>query len=98
MWQLYVFSFAAGLFGANGVPHFVKGITGQKHPTPFSRSSSAIVNVIWGWANFVVAALLIYFGHVHPHLLRSFALVSLGALVIALVLANTWSKHPNLNK
>ena len=98
MWQLYVYSFFAGMFGANGVPHFVKGITGQKHPTPFGRPSSAVVNVIWGWANFVVAALLIYFGHVHPHLLRSFALVSLGALVIALLLASTWSKHPDSNK
>ncbi|MGD0284609.1 MAG: hypothetical protein ABSB12_03385 [Candidatus Saccharimonadales bacterium] len=98
MWQLYVFSFVAGLFGANGVPHFVKGITGQKHPTPFGKSSSAIINVIWGWVNFVAAALFLYFGHVHPHLLRSFALVSLGALLIALVLAINWSKSPGLNK
>ena len=98
MWQLYLFSFAAGLLGANGVPHFVKGITGQKHQTPYGRPSSAVVNVVWGWINFVVAALLIYFGHVHPHLLRSFMLVALGALVMALLLANVWSKHPNMNK
>ena len=93
MWQLYVYSFIAGLFGANGVPHFVKGITGQKHQTPFGKDSSAVVNVVFGWANFVVAALFIYFGHVHPHLLRAFAMVSLGALLMALILANTWSKH-----
>jgi hypothetical protein len=54
MWELYVYSFLAGLFGANGVPHFVKGITGQKHQTPFAKPSSAVVNVAWGWLNFAL--------------------------------------------
>jgi hypothetical protein len=98
MLQLYVFSFIAGFIGANGVPHFVKGITGQKFQTPFGRPSSAVINVIWGWANFVVAALLLYFGKVHPHLLRSFTLVSIGALAQALILASVWSKHQSTNK
>ena len=94
MWQLYVYSFFAGMFGANGVPLFVKGITGQKFVTPFGRLSSAVVNVLWGWVNFVVAGLLIYFGHVHPHLLRAFGMASLGALFLGLMMANAWSKHP----
>ncbi len=98
MWQLYVYSFVAGLIGANGVPHFVKGITGQKHQTPFGRPSSAVVNVAWGWLNFAVAALLIYYADVHQHLLRAFALVGLGALIMGLLLAYMWSKHPELNK
>ncbi len=91
MWQLYVYSFLAGVIGANGVPHFVKGISGEKFQTPFGKSSSAVVNVVWGWLNFVVAGLLLYFGNVHQHLLRAFSLVVIGALVIALVLAYTWS-------
>ena len=91
MWQLYVYSFLAGVIGANGVPHFVKGISGEKFQTPFGKSSSALVNVVWGWLNFVVAGLLLYFGNVHQHLLRAFSLVVIGALVIALVLAYTWS-------
>jgi len=97
-WQLYVYSFLAGVLGANGIPHFVKGITGQKHQTPFGRPSSAMVNVVWGWVNFVVAGLLIYWANVHAHLLRAFALVAIGALLIAIVLAYTWSKHPEVNK
>lgn len=98
MVHIYVFSFIAGLFGANGIPHFIKGITGQKHQTPFGRPSSAIINVLWGWINFVVAGLLIFFGNVHSHLLRSFTLVAVGALLMALILAYTWSKHPENNQ
>jgi hypothetical protein len=97
-WHVYIYSFLAGIIGANGVPHFIKGITGQKHQTPFGRPSSAIVNVVWGWVNFVVAALLLYWGHIHQHLLRAFTLVAVGALLIALLLAYTWSKHPEYNK
>ncbi len=91
MWQLYVYSFLAGIIGANGVPHFVKGISGEKFQTPFGMSSTAVANVVWGWLNFAVAGLLLYFGNVHQHLLRAFTLVSVGALAIALVLAYTWS-------
>jgi hypothetical protein len=100
MWQLYVYSFLAGLVGANGIPHFVKGITGQKHQTPFGKGSSAAVNVVWGWVNFVVAGLLIYLAHprANHHMLRSFGLVALGALITGVLLAIVWSKHPEHNK
>ena len=43
--------FLAGFFAWNGVPHIVKGITGQKHMTPFKRVSSPVLNVIWGFFN-----------------------------------------------
>jgi len=89
MWQLYVFSFLAGLFGANGVPHFIKGVLGEKFQTPFGKSSSASVNVVWGLANFVVAALFLFTGDVHEHLLRAFGMVVLGILLMSLVLANS---------
>jgi len=97
-WQLYVYSFLAGIIGANGIPHFVKGITGQKHQTPFGKPSSAVVNVAWGWVNFVVAGLLVFWGDVHKHLLRAFALLAVGALIMGLMLAYTWAKHPEYNK
>ena len=48
----------AGALAANAVPHLVKGITGQKHMTPFARLSSAALNVAWAFAN-IVAALLV---------------------------------------
>jgi threonine/homoserine/homoserine lactone efflux protein len=97
-WQVYVYSFLAGVLGVSGLPSFVLGIAGKKHQTPFGRPSSAVVNVVWGWLNFVVAGLLLYFGHVHQHLLRAFACVAIGALVAGVLLAYTWSKHPEFNK
>ena len=97
-WQLYVYSFLAGCLAANGVPHFVKGVTGEKHQTPFGRPSAAWVNVVWGWLNFVVAFFLMYYSHFHRHELRAFACVAVGVLVVALGLAAAWTKHPEYNK
>jgi hypothetical protein len=98
MWQLYVYSFVAGVLGANGLPHFIRGITGNKHQTPFGKGSSAVVNVLWGWANFVVAAGFLYHADVHRHLIRAFGMVAIGALLMALLNAANWSKHPEYNK
>jgi hypothetical protein len=98
MWHLYIFSFLAGMVGTNGVPHFVKGIIGEKHQTPFGPSSPAVTNFIWGWLNFLVAALLIHLAHPHLHELRSLACVSLGSLLIGLVLSVTWSNRPQVKR
>ncbi len=53
-----------GAFLANAVPHFVSGMMGQSFQSPFAKPpgkglSSSTVNVLWGFANFVVAYLLI---------------------------------------
>jgi hypothetical protein len=98
MWQLYVFSFLAGLFAANGAPHFIKGVVGQKHQTPFGRTSSAIVNVCWGWINFVVAAIFFHFSHVRTHEYIALALFASGILLMSLFSAVVWSKHPEYNE
>lgn len=47
--------FFAGFFAFNGIPHLVKGITGQTHMTPFKRVSSPILNVFWGFTNEIIA-------------------------------------------
>jgi len=44
----------SGGFFANGVPHYVKGVIGNRHITPFKNPSSAPANVLWGSANFLV--------------------------------------------
>ena len=54
-WYVYLAYFVAGLFLANGVPHFVNGISGRKFQSPFASpptvgESSALVNVIGGWS------------------------------------------------
>ncbi|TPW26649.1 hypothetical protein FJU08_21920 [Martelella alba] len=53
-----------GAFLANAVPHFVSGMTGRAFQSPFAKPtgvglSSSTVNVLWGFANFVIAYLLI---------------------------------------
>ena len=64
LWYDYVLHFIAGAVLANGVPHFVQGICGNKFQTPFARprgvgESSALVNVIWGWFNFIIGGVLL---------------------------------------
>jgi hypothetical protein len=56
--------FFAGLFLANGLPHFVHGISGKRFPSPFAKPpgkglSSSVINVLWGLFNFLVAIILI---------------------------------------
>ncbi|OGE20531.1 hypothetical protein A3E45_03120 [Candidatus Daviesbacteria bacterium RIFCSPHIGHO2_12_FULL_43_11] len=46
--------FLGGFFAWNGIPHLVKGITGQSHMTPFARVSSPVLNVIWAFVNLVI--------------------------------------------
>jgi hypothetical protein len=53
-----------GAFFSNAVPHFVSGVMGQPFQSPFAKPpgqglSSSTVNVLWGFANFVIAYLLI---------------------------------------
>jgi hypothetical protein len=62
-WYQYLAVFFAGAFLTNAVPHFVKGICGDKFPTPFAKPpgkglSSPLVNVLWGLFNLVIGCLL----------------------------------------
>lgn len=98
MWQLYVYVLLAGLFASNGVPHFIKGVMGQKHQTPFGKPSSAVVNVIWGWLNFILSAVCLHFAHVYAHLYIAFVIFVVGVLIMSIFNAMVWSKHPEYNK
>jgi hypothetical protein len=56
--------FFGGAFLANAVPHFVSGMMGRPFQSPFAKPpgkglSSSTVNVLWGFANFVIAWFLI---------------------------------------
>jgi len=97
-WYYYLAHFFAGALVTNAVPHFVQGICGNKFQTPFASppgvgESSAIVNVIWGFLNFIVGgALLAYFFPPLPPPVGGCIAAALGALVLALWLANHFSK------
>ena len=64
-WYIFLAYFGAGLFLANGDPHFVNGISGKKFQSPFASppgvgESHPVVNVLWGVANFVIGYLILY--------------------------------------
>jgi hypothetical protein len=90
--------FLGGVFLANGVPHFVQGICGNRFQTPFASppgvgESSAVVNVVWGWVNLLIGGLLLRL--VFPPLLTplfDLIVLALGGLLIALWLANHFRK------
>ena len=87
----YLLFFLSGLFGANGIPHFVKGITGQQHMTPFGKPSSAVVNVIWGVTNFLLATIFFY-GAAEQNYEHMWAVVAgfAGVLFASVSLAMMW--------
>ena len=63
-WLYDVSYLFGGAFLANAVPHFVSGMMGRPFQSPFAKPSgkglsSSTVNVLWGFANFVAAYLLI---------------------------------------
>jgi hypothetical protein len=63
-WYDYVAWWFAGAFLMNSIPHIVQGASGNAFQTPFATppgvgESSAIVNVIWGFANLIVGAVLL---------------------------------------
>jgi hypothetical protein len=64
MWPFDIAYFFGGAFLGNAVPHFVSGMMGRPFQSPFAKPSgkglsSSTVNVLWGFANFVVAYLLL---------------------------------------
>lgn len=92
-WYVYLAYFFAGIFLANGIPHFIHGISGERFSSPFAQppgrgESSPLVNVIWGAVNFLIAWVLIFkvdnfsFGFN-----LATGMVGLGALIISVVLA-----------
>jgi hypothetical protein len=88
-WYNYLASFFAGAFLSNAIPHFIKGVAGDKFPTPFSRPpgkglSSPVTNVAWALFNIIIAYLLftaskISTGNIIPLIVwfAGFALMSL---------------------
>ena len=85
--HLVSYFFGAG-FLANAVPHFVSGMMGEPFQTPFAKPpgkglSSSTVNVVWGFANFVLAYLLLLrVGNFDPRSMSCIAPFAAGALFI----------------
>jgi hypothetical protein len=97
-WYTYVAYFFGGAFLVNAIPHFVSGVTGHPFPSPFSSppgegESPAIVNVLWGSFNFVMAYLLIgRVGSFELRRTRDVLIVAIGGLLMAFMLSQAFGK------
>lgn len=93
-----VFAFLAGMFITNSIPHIVSGVVGNKHMTPFAKNSSALVNIGWGYVNFVFGAFIFNLSGMDLNNVMSFDNYSvaflLGSFVMALASAWLFS-NPN---
>ena len=65
----YIACFFAGTFLSNFVPHFIKGVAGDKFPTPFANPpakglSRPYLNVLWALFNLILSILFIRYGKI----------------------------------
>lgn len=85
--------FAGGAMLMNAVPHLVSGAMGRKFPSPFAKppgkgQSSAVVNMLWGFANLVVAYFLVCrVGRFDLRDAGQVGALALGMLLLGLMLA-----------
>lgn len=92
----YVFG---GAFLANAVPHSVSGMMGRSFQSPFATPpgkglSSSTVNVLWGFANFVAAYLLIVrVGRFDLHATDHVVAVGVGVLLMAVMTARLFGRY-----
>jgi hypothetical protein len=64
-WYFYLAWFFAGAFLTNSIPHLAQGLSGNRFQTPFASppgvgESSAVLNIIWGFANVAAGGVLLH--------------------------------------
>ncbi len=83
--------FGGGAFLMNTLPHLVSGAMGRRFPSPFAKppgkgQSSALVNMLWGLGNLVVAyLLLVQAAHFDLQDLAQVAAFAVGLLLLGLM-------------
>jgi len=96
-WYNYLAFFFAGVFFANTVPHFVKGISGDKFPTPFAKPpgkglSSPLVNVLWGGFNLAIGFILFSAGKIQEGNYWGWIIFFAGIMAISTPMSISFSK------
>lgn len=90
--------FFGGMFLANAIPHFVSGMMGRPFQSPFAKPrgqglSSSTVNVLWGFANFVIAyRLLIHVGNFDIRATDQAVSAGAGFLLMGLLAAHLFGR------
>jgi hypothetical protein len=98
IWLPLIAYFFGGAFLTNAIPHFATGVMGLAFQSPFAKPpgqghSSSTVNVLWGFANFVLAyLLLVRVGAFNLHNWLHVGVAALGALLIALFTARHFGR------
>ncbi len=90
LWYHYLAGFFAGIFLANVIPHYVKGVTGEPFPTPFANPpgkglSSPMTNVIWALVNLFAGLALFKFSKVSINNEISLIPFFIGFVIITMV-------------
>lgn len=97
-WLHDLSNFFAGVFLANGIPHFVSGVMGRPFQSPFAKPpgeglSSPTVNVLWGFANLLIGYVLVReVGALDVHAREHVAALGLGALLMGLLAARQFGR------
>jgi hypothetical protein len=97
-WLCDIAYFFGGAFLSNAIPHLVSGVMGRAFQSPFATPpgeglSSATVNVWWGFANLVVAYLLLAcVGQFDLRALDQAGAAGLGLLLMALLAAKLFGR------
>lgn len=93
-WYNYIACFFGGALLANFVPHFIKGVAGDKFPTPFANPpakglSRPYLNVLWALFNLIMSILLTSAGKVSMDNTWSQVIMFLGFASTAILLSLT---------
>ncbi len=97
-WNHYLSYFFGGAFLVNAIPHFVSGVTGHPFQSPFAHPpgeglSSAGVNVLWGFFNFVIAYLLLCrVGTFDIRKINHALVFAIGALAMSIMAAHAFGR------
>jgi hypothetical protein len=86
-----ILTFVSGALLFNAIPHLVRGICGDRHMTPFSRTSSAVTNVIWAWVNIVIGGWLFMSATAVDLAAKRVVSFAAGGFLLSLFLAWFWS-------
>lgn len=90
--------FFGGAFLSNAIPHLVSGMQGRAFQSPFAKPpgqglSSSTVNVLWGFANLVIAYVLtVRVGELDLRATADIGTLGAGILVMGLVAARGFGR------
>ncbi len=93
----YIANFFTGLLLCNCIPHLSAGLQGKSFQTPFARprgvgESPALINFLWGMANFLVGAGLLQVFPIAVGGNLAFVTATAGALCLGCYLSMHFAK------